>query len=153
MLWIADVRIQHHTLYMCVMCCLLQNLACKVEWLLGEKNLVDSELRDLLAQKEDLDVRLKDAENRMKELESRLQEEKFNKLYQLLGMLQLNLCSIHDVKVRSGLCCNRTLRRASHLFVTEPWVAVHIEVFIYMLGDKQLEKRFSTLPILKPVML
>lgn len=69
------------------MCCLLQNLACKVEWLLSEKNLVESKLQDLLAQKEDLDVRLKDTENRMKELEARLQEEKYNKLYQLLGML------------------------------------------------------------------
>jgi chaperonin cofactor prefoldin len=68
-------------------CCLLQNLACKVEWLLSEKNLKESKLQDLLAQKDDLDVRLKDTENRMKELEARLQEEKFNKLYQLLGKL------------------------------------------------------------------
>jgi chaperonin cofactor prefoldin len=90
------------------MFCLLQNLACKVEWLLSEKNSVESKLEDLLTQKEALDVRLKDAENRMKELESRLQEEKFNKLYQLLGMLMLNLSSVHDMKIRSGLCCNWT---------------------------------------------
>lgn len=75
----------------------LQNLACKVEWLLSEKGSVESQLQDLLAQKEDLDVRLKDTEGRMKELESRLQEEKFNRLYQLLGMLHLNLSSVHDM--------------------------------------------------------
>jgi DNA polymerase III gamma/tau subunit len=67
--------------------CLLQDLACKVEWLVSEKSLVESQLKDLLTQKEDLDVRLKDAENRMKELQSQLQEEKLNRLYQLLGML------------------------------------------------------------------
>jgi chromosome segregation ATPase len=78
----------------------LQNLACKVEWLLSEKVAVESELQDLLTQKGDLDVRLENTESRMKELESRLQEEKFNRLYQLLGMLVLNLSSIHDT-----VCC------------------------------------------------
>ena len=65
----------------------LQDLACKVEWLLSEKSSVESQLKGLLTQKEDLDVRLKDTENRMKELESQLQEEKLNRLYQLLSML------------------------------------------------------------------
>jgi hypothetical protein len=69
--------------------CLLQDLACKVEWLLSEKSSVESELRDLLTEKKDLDVRLKDTENRLKELESQLKEEKSNRLYQLLGMLLL----------------------------------------------------------------
>lgn len=58
---------------------------------------MESQLQDVLAQKEDLDVRLKDTEARMKELESRLQEEKFNRLYQLLGMFLLNLSSILDL--------------------------------------------------------
>lgn len=69
--------------------CLLQDLACKVEWLLSEKSLVESELRDVLAQKNDLDVQMKGTECRLKELESQLQEEKLNRLYQLLGMLLL----------------------------------------------------------------
>jgi len=69
--------------------CLLQDLACKVEWLLSEKSSVESELRELLTQKKDLEVQLKDTEYRLKELESQLQEEKLNRLYQLLGMLLL----------------------------------------------------------------
>jgi chaperonin cofactor prefoldin len=79
---------------------MLQNLVCKVEWLLSEKGTVESELQDLLAQKGYLDMRLKDSESSMKELESRLQKEKFSRLYQLLGMLVLNLGSIHD-----SMCC------------------------------------------------
>jgi hypothetical protein len=67
----------------------LQDLACKVEWLLSEKNLVESELRDLLTQNKDLDMQLKGTEYRLKELEAQLQEEKLNRLYQLLGMLLL----------------------------------------------------------------
>ena len=77
--------------------CLLQDLACKVEWLLSEKSLVDSERKDLLTQKEDLDVRLKEAESRLKELESQLQEEKLNRLYQLLGMLTVLSSSLDEV--------------------------------------------------------
>jgi chaperonin cofactor prefoldin len=69
--------------------CLLQDLACKVEWLMSEKSAVESELKDLLAQKKDLDEQLKDNEYRMKELESQLEKEKSNRLYQLLGMLML----------------------------------------------------------------
>jgi len=61
-----------------------QDLACKVEWLLSEKSSVESELRDLSTQKKDLNVQLKDTEYRLKELESQLQEEKLNRLYQLL---------------------------------------------------------------------
>lgn len=69
--------------------CLLQDLACKVEWLVSEKSSVDSELKELLTQKKDLEVQLKGTEYRLKELESQLQEEKLNRLYQLLGMLLL----------------------------------------------------------------
>ena len=69
--------------------CLLQDLACKVEWLLSEKSSVESELRELSTQKKDLNVQLKDTEYRLKELESQLQEEKLNRLYQLLGTLLL----------------------------------------------------------------
>jgi len=69
--------------------CLLQDLACKVEWLLSEKSSVDSELKELLTQKKDLEVQLKGTEDRLKELESQLQEEKLNRLHQLLGMLLL----------------------------------------------------------------
>jgi len=55
----------------------------------GEKSSVESELRELLTQKKDLEVQLKGTECRLKELESQLQEEKLNRLYQLLGMLLL----------------------------------------------------------------
>lgn len=88
---------------------------------------MESQLQDLLAQKENLDVRLKDTEGRMKDLESRLQEEKFNRLYQLLGMLLLNLSSIHD------MVCYAVMGHR-----TEPWVAVHFEVLIPLFTDAQL---------------
>lgn len=61
-----------------------QDLACKVEWLVSEKSSVESELKELLTQKQDLEVQLKGTEYRLKELESQLQEEKLNRLYQLL---------------------------------------------------------------------
>jgi hypothetical protein len=98
---------------------MLQNLACKVEWLLSEKGSAESELQDLLAQKRDLDVRLKESESKMKELESQLQEEKLNRLYQLLGMLVLVLYSIHNI-----MCCTVMGHR------TEPCVSLHFEVLI-----------------------
>lgn len=85
---------------------------------------MESQLQDVLAQKEDLDVRLKDTEGRMKELESRLQEEKFNRLYQLLGMLLLTLSSILD------LACYPIMGHRA-----EPWVAVHFEVLIPLFID------------------
>jgi hypothetical protein len=88
---------------------------------------VESQLQDLLAQKEGLDVRLKDTESRMKELESQLQEEKFNRLYQLLGMLLVNLSSIRDM-----VCYAVKGHR------TEPLVAVHFEVLIPLFIDAQL---------------
>ncbi|XP_023722261.1 huntingtin-interacting protein 1 isoform X1 [Cryptotermes secundus] len=89
-----------------------QNLACKVEWLLSEKGSVESQLQDVLAQKEDLDVRLKDTEGRMKELESRLQEEKFNRLYQLLvtcisqaeGVVQKSIHEVDNPAISAVTC-------------------------------------------------
>jgi hypothetical protein len=56
---------------------------------MSEKGAVESELKDLLAQKKDLDEQLKGYEYRLKELESQLEKEKSNRLYQLLGMLML----------------------------------------------------------------
>ena len=60
-------------------------MACKVEWLLGEKSTVESDLQDILAQKEDLDVRLKDAEKKIIYLQEQLEKEKHDRLHQLLG--------------------------------------------------------------------
>lgn len=77
-------------------------------------------------------MRLKDTEGRMKELESRLQEEKFNRLYQLLGMLLMNLSSIHDIVCYAVMGHRRT----------EPWVAVYFEVLIPLFIDAQLVSRF-----------
>jgi hypothetical protein len=112
---------------------MLQNLACKVEWLLGEKSSLESVLQDLVAQKEDLDVRLRDTENRMKELESQLQEEKFNRLYQLLGMLLLNVSSVYWGVM---LCHNWTHLQVCLLLCTSKYLS--------LLNNAQMEGSFIT---------
>ena len=62
---------------------------------MNEKSTVESELHDLLTQKEDLDVRLRDTEKRMMELQEQLLKEKFDRLHQLLG--KYTCCSIYKI--------------------------------------------------------
>nr|CAD7402522.1 unnamed protein product [Timema cristinae] len=59
-------------------------LASRMDYVTNEKIVLESELQDLLSQKEDLDVRLRESEDKYREL-LRTKNELENKLYRLLG--------------------------------------------------------------------
>lgn len=67
-------------------------MSAKVDWVVREKGALESDLQDLLSQKEDLDVRLKKSGEELSSLEKALQLQKSERLRQLLGKVKFILC-------------------------------------------------------------